>query len=171
MDKTTIRQVQFTCPHCKGTTLEEFTSCDGIRSEIVGLSERGDAEYGDAVGEGDVYDVEYRCADCGQPLDCDCREDLLDLGHVTLVDPTTVTLTFRLPTVGDRVEIGDPMDFQTITGPRLGGFLPIGYQLEVTEVTDKTISGKVLTVGDAEGQTVTYAVFDFLRAIDQLEID
>jgi hypothetical protein len=87
MDRSTIRQVQFTCPHCKGTTLEEFTSCDGIESEIVGLSERGDVQYGDKIGAGDTYDVEYRCADCGQPIDCDCREDLLDLGYITLGGP------------------------------------------------------------------------------------
>jgi len=83
--------VNFTCPSCgQQSTVEEVTSCDGITSEIVGLDEKGSVQYGDSIGHGDVYDVTFRCQDCGAEIDADSREDLVALGHVTLgglVDP------------------------------------------------------------------------------------
>ncbi len=164
----------FTCPSCgKSQGIDEVAACDGVTSEVIGLDALGNIEYGESQGHGDVYDVTYVCAACGEEIEVEGNaSDLVALGFVTLTAPISMTLkmTFKLPNIGDVTEIVNPMDFKQITGPVLGGFLPVGYRVEVVEVTPQTVSAKVLTGGDAVGQIVTYDAFTFLQAIRKFDV-
>jgi hypothetical protein len=75
-------KLEFTCPDCKGHTLEEIQDNVTVATEISGINNDGSLQYGEATNEnGEV--IFYQCADCGEVIHKDgdpitSEEDLLE---------------------------------------------------------------------------------------------
>jgi len=57
--------LKFTCPVCKNHRLEEVMTNTTVVTEILGIGEDGDLDYGMQINEGDDTYQYYQCIHCG----------------------------------------------------------------------------------------------------------
>lgn len=60
--------LKFKCPKCGGEKLQERLYCDTMLTDIEKVTEDGIA-YGNSIGDGEIYNVEYECKKCGYVLE------------------------------------------------------------------------------------------------------
>jgi len=74
-------KLNFVCPECGGTELEEVCELDTVTKEVTGIAQQGDdvvLQYG-TVTEGEIIAISFNCANCGHVLYDEQGEEICDV--------------------------------------------------------------------------------------------